>query len=113
MTRPREALGLRQPLGRRLPQGIVAWNIAVAAATLVFVCAYVVQVNTAAAKGYALRTVQTQVDGLNTDTLTLQDQIASQSSLSALATRATALGFAPVNHLSFVNPIHSSYAMAR
>jgi len=113
MTRPHEALGLPQPIGRRLPQGIVAWNLAVAVATLVFVCAYVVQVNAAAAKGYALRDVQKQVDTLKMDSIQLQDKIASDSSFQALSTRASALGFVPIERLSFVNATGKAYAMAR
>jgi hypothetical protein len=113
MTKPHEALGLPQPLARRLPQGIVAWNLVVAGLTMVMAVGYVVQVNVATSKGYSLRTVEKKVDALNTDTLVLQDKIASMSSMKALIDRATENGFVSVDHVDFVAVRANTYAMAK
>lgn len=113
MTRPHEALGLPQPFGRRLPQGLVAWNLCALCVTLLLGFLYVLQVNTATSKGYALRTVQTRVDGLTTENLTLQDKIATLASLQSVSARATELGFQPVDRLEFLDVAKPSVAMAR
>lgn len=113
MTRPHEALGLPQPFARRLPQGIVAWNLVALCATVLLSVLYVVQVNMAAAKGYALRDVQAKVDALSTENLKLQDKIATLSSLQSVSMRATELGFQPVDRLEFLDVTRLSYAMAR
>lgn len=113
MTRPHEALGLPQPIGRRLPQGIVAWNLLFLVLTLVFGCMYIVQVNRATAKGYALRAVEKRVESLQTEQVLLQDKIANVSSLQSLTTKAAELGFHPAEGLEFVNIVGSSYALAR
>lgn len=113
MTKPHETLGLPQPLSRRLPQGITAWNLIFAGLTLALVVGYVVQVNVATSKGYSLRTVEKKVDGLKTDTLVLQDKIASMSSMKALTDRALENGFVSVDQVEFVTVHGNSYAMAK
>jgi hypothetical protein len=112
MTHPHEALGIPQPLGRKLPQGVVAWNIFIAVASLVLGVGYIVQVNMASAKGYALQTVQRHVEALNTDTTVLQGKVATLSSIQAMNDRATQLGFVPVDHLEYLSPTGKSYALA-
>ncbi|MBP9869296.1 hypothetical protein KBC59_01930 [Patescibacteria group bacterium] len=113
MTKPHETLGLPQPLARRLPQGIVAWNMVFAGLTLAMVVGYVVQVNVATSKGYSLRTVEKNVEALKTDTLVLQDKIASMSSMKALTDRAVENGFVSVDQVEFVTVRGGSYAMAK
>lgn len=112
MTNPHETLGIPQPLGRKLPQGVVAWNILIAMASLVLGVLYIVQVNMASAKGYALQRVEKQVDALKTETTVLQDKVASLSSMQAINDRATKLGFVPVDRIVYVSPVSKSYALA-
>jgi len=111
MTRPHERFGLPLPLGRRLPQGIVGWNVLVAAATVALVAAYIFQVNLASSRAFALRDVERQVDGLKTEVMALEDKTATLSSVQAMTERATQLGFIPAERLEFVNPASRSYAL--
>jgi hypothetical protein len=113
MTKPHESLGLHQPIGRRLPRGMTAWNLLIATVTLVSGVIYIVQVNAATTKGYSLRTLDTRVEQLKNETMIMQDKIATLSSMQALSDRATQLGFVPIDKLEFVDPSHKSYAMAR
>ena len=113
MTRPHETLGLPQPFGRRLPQGIWAWNAAFLVGTLTMAIFYVVQVNSSTSKGYALRTVQNQVDTLKTQTQELQEKTISLSSLQALSTRASQLGFVQTDSVNYLDPASKAYAMAQ
>jgi hypothetical protein len=113
MTRPHETLGLPQPLGRRLPQGVWAWNLTVLLLSIALGIMYIFQVNAATAKSYHLRDEERRVEALKTETMVLQDKIVTLSSLEAVSTRASQLGFAPVDNLQFVNPASKSYAMAR
>ncbi|MFH1078293.1 MAG: hypothetical protein V1745_03380 [Patescibacteria group bacterium] len=111
MTRPHERLGLQQPIGRRLPQGLAGWNMAIAALTFVCVFGYVVQVNSAASRGFALRDVEKNVESLQSDVMQLEDTVATMSSVQALNERATQLGFVPVSSIEYVNPAGMAYAM--
>lgn len=112
MNRPHERLHLPLPIGRRLPQGMLGWNLLVASATLALVVVYIVQVNSAAQRGFSLRTVQQRVDSLHTDVMSLDDKVAMLSSVQAVTDRATQLGFVPVQRLEFANPASRSYALA-
>ncbi|MFA5936144.1 MAG: hypothetical protein WC787_04830 [Patescibacteria group bacterium] len=111
MTRPHERLGLRQPLGRRLPQGIVGWNLLVAGASIAFMVAYIFQVNLAASRAFTLRDVERKVDTLKTEVVALEDKTATLSSVQAMTDRAVQLGFVTVERLEFVNPASRSYAL--
>ncbi len=113
MTRPHERLGLPLPLGRRLPQGVVGWNILVVSVTLALAVLYVVQVNRAASRGFSLQETQNKVEALQTDVMSLQEKVATLSSVQSLTDRATQLGFVTIDHQDFVNPAAHSYAMAR
>lgn len=113
MTRPTETLGLRVPLARRLPSGIVAWNIFLFSASAAMCVAYVILVNTSATKGYALRDLEKKVDSLKSETLQLQDTVVTGSSLSALSERATQLGLVPVDRVDYVEVANPSYALAK
>lgn len=113
MTRPDEALGLRVPLARRLPSGVVAWNILLFTVSAALCVAYVILVNTSATKGYALRDLEKKVDGLKSETLQLQDTVVTGSSLSALSDRATRLGLVPLDRVDYVEVSNPSYALAK
>lgn len=113
MTRPHEKLGLPQPLGRRLPRGISILNVSLLAATLVLISVYVVQVNRAAARGFQLRDVEKKVETLRTEVRSLEDRVATLSSVKGLTERAGDLGFVPVERLEFVNPASGHYAVAK
>ncbi|MBU1035036.1 hypothetical protein KKD88_01665 [Patescibacteria group bacterium] len=113
MTKPHERMGLQQPLGRRLPHGLLGWNMLVFAVITAFVIAYVVQVNRAAARGFHLRDVEKKVDSLSTEVLQLEDKVAKLSSVQAMSENAVNLGFVPVDRLEFVNPAAGAYAMAK
>ena len=113
MTRPHEALGLRQPMGRRLPQGTQAWNLALSVFAIVLMGMYIVEVNGAAAKSYRLRDVERRVETLRTEATILQNQYVAQTSLKSISDKATQLGFVPVDGIQYVNPNPLSYAMAR
>ena len=113
MLRPHETLGLPQPLGRRLPQGIWAWNIVLAGSTLAFSLLYVFQVNASASKGYDLRDVERRVETLKTEAMALQDKMTSLTTLQAVSERASALGFVQPDRIVYINPAAKSYAVAR
>lgn len=113
MTRPHEALGLRQPVGRRLPQGISGWNLALAVVSVALVLLYIVQVNGAAAKSYRLRSVERRVEALRTEATILQNAYVTQTSLHALTSQAQQRGFVAVEKIEYLNPNSSAYAMAR
>lgn len=113
MTRPHEALGLPQPLGRRLPQGIVAWNIAISVASILVILAYIVMVNATASKGYSLRSSEKRVEALKTDTEILQSSLVSVSSMRHLQDQAGALGLVATDGVTYVNPGSGSYALAK
>lgn len=113
MTRPHERLGLPQPLGRRLPQGIAGWNMLVAGLSLAFMAAYVFQVNMASSRSFQLRDVEHKVESLKTDVTAMEDRVATLSSVQAMTERASQLGFVPVEHQEFVNPAAGSYAFAK
>jgi hypothetical protein len=111
LTRPHEAFDLPKPFGRRVPRGIVAWNVIIAALTLVSGVCYVVLVNMGSAKSYERRNVEKRIEELRTETMMIQDKIVLLSSMQSLNTRAAELGFVPVDRLEFVNPAAKSYAM--
>lgn len=113
LTKPHEAFGLAKPLGRRLPQGIVAWNLGLLSLTLVCSVAYVVQVNLASAKNYELRDQQKRIDQLKTETMNMQDKIVTLSSMQSLNARAEQLGFAPIDRLEFVSAAGKTTALAQ
>ena len=113
MTRPHEALGLRQPMGRRLPQGLQAWNIALSIVAIVLTGMYVVEVSGAAAKSYRLRDVERRVETLKTEATILQNEYIGQTSLKTLSGKATELGFVPVDAIQYVQSNPSGYALAR
>ncbi len=113
LTKPHEAYGLPKSIGRRLPRGIVAWNVALVAMTVCFAFAYVVQVNLASAKSYALRDTQQKVDALKAELMTMQDKIVTLSSMQSLNARAEQLGFGSIDRLEFVNPASKITALAR
>jgi len=113
MSKPHEALGLPQPLGRRIPSGIAGWNLLLVMASIVCGLTYIVEVNAATTKGYRLREIEQRVSALKVETLSLQNAIAEQSSLDRLATKAATLGLGPVESVSFISPVGSSYALAR
>lgn len=113
MTRPHEALGLSQPLARRLPHGLAGWNLILTALTVACSLVYIVEVNASTSKGYVLSDAQKRVDQLNIETLSLQDKVASLTSLQQLSIHAAQLGLAPVDKIEFVNPAAKNYAMAR
>lgn len=113
MTKPHERLGLAQPLGRRLPHGLLGWNMLVFAVTLTFVVAYVVQVNRAASRGFNLRDMEKKVEALSADVMQLEDKVAKLSSVQTMSDNAVSLGFVPVDRLEFANPAVGAYAMAK
>jgi hypothetical protein len=111
MTRPHERLGLHQPIGRRLPQGLAGWNLLITAAMVLCVVGYVFQVNSAASRGFGLRDVEKRVDTLQSDVMVLEDKVATLSSVQSLSERAAALGFVLADRLEYVNPAGKAYAM--
>jgi len=113
MMRPHESLGLPQPVGRRLPQGMSGWNLILAVLSCACVCLYIVEVNGAASKSYQLRDAQRRVDTLNTEATILQNSYVAQTSLHAISTKAQALGFVPVDSIQYMNPNSQAYALAR
>lgn len=113
MMKPHETLGLPQPLGRRLPQGLMGWNLALAIATLVCGIVYVVEVNAVAAKGYRLGQAEKRVETLKTETLAIQNKAATVTSIQQLTARAAELGMQPVDRLEFLSPAAKNYALAK
>lgn len=113
LTRPHDAYGLPKSIGRRMPRGIVAWNIALVAMTVCVSIVYVVQVNLASAKSYTLREKQQKVEAVKSELMIMQDKLVTLSSMQSLNARAEQLGFAPIDRLEFLNPAAKMTAMAR
>jgi len=113
MTRPHETLGLPQPFGRRLPQGMTAWNMTISVATILSIAAYIVIVNTSAAKGYSLRKAEQNVEALKTETTILQNTMVTLSSMRQLSDSASAMGLIPTDRVEYVTPAAASYALAK
>jgi hypothetical protein len=113
MTRPHEVLGLRAPLGRRLPTGLAAWNIGLLALTAAIALGYVVRVNDTSAAAYRVRDAERRVEALRSETMAMQDKLAALSSLQELATKAEGNGYVPVDRLEFVKQGSGSYALGR
>lgn len=111
MTRPHERLGLPQPLGRRLPHGLAAWNALILGCIAACCLGYVIQVNRASGRGFELRETEKRIENLKIEVRALEDSVATLSSVEALTQRAAALGFVPVDRLEFVNPASKSYAL--
>jgi len=82
-------------------------------AVMMFACVfgYVVQVNSAASRGFELRDVEKRVETLRSDVMGLEDTVATLSSVQALNERAIALGFVPVQGIEYVNPAGKTTAM--
>ena len=113
MTRPHERLGIPMPLGRRLPHGLIGWNMLIAGLTFVLVIGYIVQVNRASARGFTIRDYEKKVETLRTDVMRFEDTIATLSSVQALTGRANTQGFVAVDRLEYVNPASKAYALAK
>jgi hypothetical protein len=113
MVRPHEALGLRQPLGRRLLQGTQAWNFALSLVVVFLIGVYVVEVNGAATKSYRLRDIERRVETLNAETLMLQNRYIAQTSLKAISDKASVYGLVPIDTIQYIQPNPSGYAMAK
>lgn len=112
MTHPHERLGLPQPIGRRLPTGVVGWNIVILAFTFIFAIFYIVQVNRAATRGFALHDVERHVEATQTQVMALEDSIAVLSSMQAMSERADQMGYVAIDRLEFASAADESYAMA-
>ena len=102
MTRPHEALGFHAPIGRRLPSGLVAWNLLILSSTVLFAFVYVIRVNTTSASSFRVQEAERHIEELKTVTMSMQDKLSSLSSLQELATKAGGNGYVPVDHLEFV-----------
>ncbi len=113
LTKPYETLGMPKPLITRLPNGLAAWNMLILSLSVAIGVVYIVQVNLAAAKGYVLRNIEKKVEVLKTETLVMQDKIATMSSIQMLNARASELGFMPVENLEFMNPTGKATALAK
>ncbi len=113
MTRPHEALGLRQPVGRRIPHGIAGWNLALSVLSVLLISFYIAQVNSSATKAYQLQDVQNRVDTLRNDATILQNQYVAGNSLYAINEKVSQSGFVPVESIEYINPNLHTYAMAR
>lgn len=114
MTRPHERFGLTPSLGRRLAQQpYLGWYVLLWALLLGFGFTYASFMITASAKGFQLRDVQRRLDRLQTESRSLQTQVASLSSIQALSDRARSAGFIAVQRIETVDAAGHSYAFAR
>ena len=111
MTRPHEALHLRRPIGRRLPTGLAAWNIGILLCTAVLGLIYVIRVNATSDMSFQVSNAQKQVDDLRTQTMGMQDKLASLSSLQELAIKASGNGYVPVDSEQFISLGANNVAM--
>lgn len=111
MTRPHERLGIQKPLGRRLPNALTVWNAALFGIALAMAVGYVVQVNRASARGFALQDVKQHMDDVQTEVLILEDKVARLSSIESLGTRADELGLVPTTYVRYVHAASKSYAL--
>lgn len=87
-------------------------NALILVATFVLAMIYIVQVNGAAEQGYRLRDVEKKTETLRTEVVSLEDKVATLSSVQGMSERAAQLGFVQVDRLEFANPASQSYAAA-
>ena len=110
MTRPHESLHLSMPLGKRLPRGLVAWNLCVGILIVGCAIGYIVKVNTTVAYSYQVRAAEKRVHELQSETMAMQDKLASLSSLQELTTKAEGNGYVPVEHIEYVRVPGTAFA---
>ena len=111
MTRPHERLGIKKPAGRRLSNAFIAWNVVFFAIAVVMAVGYIVQVNRASARGFALRDVEQHIENVHTEVLILEDKVARLSSIESLGERADELGLVPTNYAEYIHPASQTYAL--
>ncbi len=111
MTRPHQRFGFKEPIGRRIPQGIAAWCLVACVGWLALAGLYVTQVTQAAPRSDQLQTLEHKVETLQREVGEQEDSLARASSLQKLTDRAQELGLVPMEKPQFVSP--AAYAYAR
>ncbi|GEM_PF-631603 len=111
MTRPHARFGFKGPIGRQIPQGIVAWSLVSCVVWLALAGLYVTQVTQAAPRSDRLQTLERQVEQLQRDINEQEDAVARSESLQKMTNRAQELGLVPMDKPQFVSP--AAYAYAR
>ncbi|MDD5726624.1 MAG: hypothetical protein PHC53_04460 [Patescibacteria group bacterium] len=104
MTRPHQRFGFKEPIGRQIPQGAMGWGLLILVVWLGMAGLYVTQIVRAAPRGDQLQKLQSHVDEMQRDIMSLEDSTAKASSLHALAERAQGLGLVQVQNPEYVNP---------
>lgn len=104
MQKPHQAMGLPVSMPKRLHAmskrmwvGLGIFLVALSAGN------YVYQVNRAATKGFALRTLEKQVDQLDEMVTALENKAVALQSMSALEERVRQLGYIPITKFEYLN----------
>ncbi len=114
MTKPHETLGLPQPLRCQIAQhASVAWYVLMWAMICGLLLTYIGFITTSAARGFQLRDAEYRLERLQSEARALEMEVAQVSSIHAMSTRASDLGFVAVNRIESVNVAGHSYAFAR
>lgn len=113
MQRPRVELGLPMSTGKRVEVAAKrTWILLMVVVTAACIGTYLYQVNRAASKGFTLRTLERQLDQLQTTVAELENTAARMQSLAAVEARVTGRGYVPVDRMEFVD-VPVGYALAR
>ena len=113
MQRPRVELGLPLSAGKKVEAAAKrTWIMLMVVVTAACIGMYLYQVNRAASKGFTLRTLERQLDQLETTVAELENTAATMQSLSVVEARVRGLGYVPVDHMEFVD-VPAGYALAR
>lgn len=101
-------------VGRRLE--VVAkqsWAILFIVGAILCMGYYVFLMNSTASKGYALRSLEGQLDQLNGTVAVLENRSAQLQALHTIETKVEGAGYVPVDRMEFVDVSRGSYALAR
>lgn len=114
MKRPHEQFALPMSFGRKLGASRqAAWLALLCGATLFSVSVYIYQVNAAASKGFALRTLEKQLSQDQEAVAELEDQASSLQAMDTLQARVASLGYVPADQLEYIDANHQAYAFAK
>lgn len=113
MQRPRVELGLPLSSGKKMEVAAKrTWILLMVVVTAACLGMYLYQVNRAASKGFTLRTLERQLDQLQTTVADLENTAAHMQSLASVEARVAGRGYVPVDRMEFVD-VPAGYAIAR
>lgn len=71
-------------------------------AVLVFAGGYLAQISTTSSKGFAIRSLQNEIDDLKTEQERLEFQVAKERSMVAVEEKVVSMGMVPVSDIEYM-----------